>query len=175
MIGYLKDSLRRERMKREAFELEMRSVIARVEVVEAQMLIVKLRYVLAFVFYCAVYSCLTDINLFYSCKSISVSRRFVRKTFCQDDISSASWLRRFVRKTFCQAIFLRRFVRKTFRQGISLQHFFQVACLGRFVRKTNCQDRWDYKIILMLYWGQISIFWGQISIFWGQISIFEDK
>ena len=43
---------------------------------------------------------------------------------------------------------MRRFVRKTFRQGISLQHFFQVACLGRFVRKTNCQDMWDYKMVM---------------------------
>ena len=37
MIAYL----RRERMKREAFELEMKAVIARVEIVETQMLVVK--------------------------------------------------------------------------------------------------------------------------------------
>lgn len=41
MVGYLKDSLRRERMKREAFELEMKAVVARLEVIEAQMLIVR--------------------------------------------------------------------------------------------------------------------------------------
>ena len=40
MIGYLKDSLRRERMKREAFELEMKALIARVEIIETQMLAV---------------------------------------------------------------------------------------------------------------------------------------
>ena len=63
-----------------------------------------------------------------------VSRRFVRKTFCQDH------LRRFVRKTFCQDQ-LRRFVRKTFCQDRFVRHFFQVDRLRRFVRKTFCQDR----------------------------------
>ena len=43
-----------------------------------------------------------------------VSRRFVRKTSCQHDILSASWLRRFVRKTSCQHDILsaRHFVRE---------------------------------------------------------------
>ena len=59
--------------------------------------------------------------------SYTVSRRFVRKTFCQDR------LRRFVRKTFCQDQ-LRRFVRKTFCQDRFVRHFFQVDRLRRFVR-----------------------------------------
>merc|ERR1712112_282691 len=43
-----------------------------------------------------------------------VSRRFVRKTSCQHDILSASWLRRFVRKTSCHHDILsgRHFVRE---------------------------------------------------------------
>ena len=77
-----------------------------------------------------------------------VSRRFVRKTFCQDR------LRRFVRKTFCQDR-LRRFVRKTFCQDRFVQHFFQANRLRRFVRKTFCQDSLMGGHILGISWAYL--------------------
>ena len=64
-----------------------------------------------------------------------VSRRFVRKTFCQNQ------LRRFVRKTFCQEQFVR--------------HFFQADQLRRFVRKTFCQDRLTGGHFLGISWAYL--------------------
>ena len=72
------------------------------------------------------------------------------------DVSSG---RQIVRMTFCQhpgldvlsGHIFETFFRKTFRQGISVRHIFQVDYLGRFVRKTNCQDMWDDEMVLMLF------------------------
>ena len=89
----------------------------------------------------------------------SVSRRFVRKTFCQDR------LRRFVRKTFCQDQ-LRRFVRKTFCQDRFVRHFFQADRLRRFVRKTFCQDRLTGGHFLGISWAYL---WHILGISWANV------